>query len=82
LGQNVLSGNTTGCNNVALGFNVQSGNFSNSIILGYNAVATSNCQFVLGSSGMPIGPINTESCTSTRTLNIRLNGTDHKILLA
>jgi hypothetical protein len=57
-------------------------NFSNSVILGACATATANNQFVLGSTGLPVGPVNTESCTSTKTLSIRLNGADYKILLA
>jgi len=81
LGSNALRYNTTGNTNVALGYNVQSGDFSNSVILGNGATATANSQFVLGSAGTPIGPVTTESCTSTKTLTIRLNGADYKILL-
>jgi hypothetical protein len=65
-----------------LGYSVQSGNFSNSIILGRGAIATANCQLVLGSSGTPVGPVTTESCSSTKTLTVRLNGANYKLLLA
>jgi hypothetical protein len=66
---------------VALGSNVQSGDYSNSIILGKDAVATANNQLVLGSSGTPLGATATESCSSNITLSVRLNGADYKLLL-
>jgi hypothetical protein len=82
LGKGALRYNSTGNYNTAIGYNVRSGNFSNSIILGRDATATANAQIVLGSSGTPVGPVTTESCSSTKTLTVRLNGANYKLLLA
>jgi hypothetical protein len=81
LGYRSLQYNTTGGKNVALGYNNQSGNFSNSIILGVSATATANNQLVLGSLTTPLNTVATESLTSNRTLTIRLNGEDYKLML-
>jgi hypothetical protein len=82
MGQNSLFSNTAGNFNVALGYSVQSGNFSNSIILGRGATATGNNQFVVGSAGTNVGSFTTESCSSTQTWTVEINGVTKKILLA
>jgi hypothetical protein len=64
-----------------LGHNSNSGNYSNSIILGNGAAATANNQLVLGSSGIPLNTVATESLASNRTLTIQLNGEDYKLML-
>ena len=81
LGNGSLYSNTTGGHNVGLGFNVQSGGFTGSVILGSCAEATAGGQFSLGSANFPIGPTASESCTSNTTLQIRLNGNTYKLLL-
>jgi hypothetical protein len=64
-----------------LGFNVQSGNFTASVILGACAAATAGGQFSLGSTAFPIGPTASEALSSNITLQIRLNGNTYKLLL-
>jgi hypothetical protein len=76
-----LFNNTTGSHNTGLGYSVQSGNFSGSVILGAESAATANGQLALGSVNYPLGPITTETITSNRTLLINLNGSTFKILL-
>ena len=74
--------NTNGSNNTVLGACASSGNFSGSVILGREATATSNNQFVVGSSSFNAGTVTTESNSSTKVWNVKINGVDHKILLA
>jgi hypothetical protein len=76
-----LQTNTTGSFNTGLGYNVQSGNFSGSVILGARAEATNNGQLALGSTYHPLGPVATESLTSNKTLEINLNGALYKVML-
>jgi hypothetical protein len=82
LGYKSLYQNTSGYRNIAIGNNTNSGNYNYSIILGGYATATGNNQFVVGSSSIPIGTITTESCSSSRTWEIRINGNSYKVLLA
>lgn len=74
--------NTTGSNNTVLGACATSGNFSGSVVLGREAAATGNNQFVVGSSTFNAGTVTTESNSSTKVWNVKINGVDHKILLA
>lgn len=74
--------NTTGSNNTVLGACASSGNFSGSVILGREAAATADNQFVVGSSTFNAGTVTTESNSSTKVWNVKINGVDHKILLA
>ncbi len=74
--------NTTGANNSALGYNTQSGNFSGSVIIGKDATATANNQFVIGSTGTNAGSVTTEVNASTQVWNVIINGVARKILLA
>jgi hypothetical protein len=76
-----LGSNTTGSDNTAVGRNTQSGNFSGSLILGRDAVATANNQAVFGSAGYNAGAITTEVVVSDTTWSVRINGTAYKILL-
>jgi hypothetical protein len=81
-GYKSLYQNTSGYQNIAIGNNTSSGNYNYSIILGGYATATGNNQFVVGSSSIPIGTITTESCESSKTWEIRINGNSYKVLLA
>jgi len=81
IGLNSSCINVTGSTNVAIGCLTQTGNFSNSVILGAGATAGSNNEFVVGSTGTTLGTITTESCTSTKTWQIRVNGNLYKLLL-
>jgi hypothetical protein len=82
IGRNALSANDTGNNNTAIGYYTVSGNFNGSVILGYQATATANNQFVVGSSGTNAGAVTTESLSSTKTWSVVINGVAQKILLA
>lgn len=72
----------TGTYNVAIGDNADSQNFSGSVILGADAQATANNQFVVGSTSYNAGAVTTETVASTRTWTVIINGTARKILLA
>jgi hypothetical protein len=68
--------------NTGLGYNVQSGDFSGSLILGAGATATANGQLALGSTTYPLGPVASEvSASSTHTLAINLNGNTYRLLM-
>lgn len=82
IGHQGLIDNVTGNANTAIGNQTQSGNFSNSIILGSNATATGNNQIVIGSNSVPVGPVTNEVSGSTKTLTVIINGVQQKILLA
>jgi len=82
IGISALSANTTGEGNSALGANVNSGNFSDSVILGREATATASNQFVVGSSTYNSGAVTTASAAQTKTWDVIINGVAEKILLA
>jgi hypothetical protein len=82
IGNSALLNHITGTNNVAIGNSTVSGNFSNSVILGTGATATANNQFVVGSSGTIAGAVTTETCSTTKTWSVVINGVAQKILLA
>lgn len=69
-------------NNICIGESTNAGGFKESIILGKDAVATGNNQFVVGSSTTNVGSIVTAPATQTAYWNVRINGTAYKILLA
>ena len=82
IGLNSLYLQTTASSNSALGSNTQSGNYSGCVILGRDAEATNNNQFVVGSSGYPSGAVTTEVNVQTKVWNVIINGVAQKILLA
>lgn len=69
----------TGNYNSALGAGTGSSGFSGSVILGVNATATANNQFVVGSSGTNSGAVTTETISPNRTWTVRINGANYKI---
>jgi hypothetical protein len=81
IGAYALNGNTTGQYNTAIGYNTSSGNFSNSTILGYGAAATADNQFVVGSSGVNAGLVDTSGISISDFWNIKVNGTDYKVAM-
>ena len=81
IGQFAMAFCQTGGYNVALGYYADSQNFSGSVILGANAQATANNQFVVGSSSYNAGAITTETITANRTWTVRINGANYKIPL-
>ena len=82
IGNNALSANITGTGNISLGNNTQSGNFSNSLILGTDATATASNQCVFGSAGTNAGAVTAEANVSANVWNVIINGVARKILLA
>jgi hypothetical protein len=50
-------------------------------MIGINAVATGNNQFVVGSLTSEAGVVTTETVSSSRTWSVKINGVDYKILL-
>ena len=82
LGESALSYNTTGLHNIAFGARAQSGNFSYSVILGKDATATANNQFVVGAQYTNVGTVAAASYTSTKYWEVMINGVLEKILLA
>jgi hypothetical protein len=82
LGYSALITNTTGTFNTGLGYGVQSGNYSGSLVLGAGAAATANGQLALGSSNYQLGPVVSEvSASSTHTFAINLNGNTYRLLM-
>jgi len=51
------------------------------LILGYQATATADNQFVVGSSTSNVGAIATEIIIADRTWTVRINGANYKIPL-
>lgn len=82
IGVNSLFDNTTGTNNVAIGVAAYSNNFSGNVILGKNAQANGNNQFVIGSSGVPAGTVTNAVAVQSHYWTVKINGTDYKILLS
>jgi hypothetical protein len=64
-----------------LGYGASSVNFDGSIVMGRDAAATGNNQFVVGSTVSPAGTVTTEAVVSDRTWSVSINGTAYKILL-
>jgi hypothetical protein len=82
VGESALVGNTTGISNTAVGRSTASNNFSGSVILGREATATGNNQFVVGSSGYNAGSVTNAAATQSHYWTVKINGTDYKILLS
>jgi len=82
IGDQCLALHTTGNSNVAIGYGCNSGNFSESIILGRAATATASNQFVVGSATYNAGAVATEVNVSSKVWNVIINGVAQKILLA
>lgn len=82
IGNSAITGNTTGQSVVAIGRETDNQNYSYCVLLGRQAQATANNQFVVGSPGYNVGTVSVESNTSSQVWNVRINGVDRKILLA
>jgi hypothetical protein len=73
---------STGSSNSALGAGCRTDGNSGCVLLGRNARATADNQFVVGSTTTNAGTVTTEANTSTKVWNVKINGVDYKILLA
>jgi len=82
IGNLSLLNNLSGNNNTAVGDNADSADFSGSVILGKDATATGNNQFVVGSTGTNAGAVVSQVNTSTKYWSVVINGVAQKILLA
>ena len=82
IGERAGESNTTGTYNICIGAQTQTGNFSNSVILGRSATATASNQFVVGTETYNVGSVTTEVNASTQVWNVIINGVARKILLA
>jgi hypothetical protein len=81
IGASAGNSNTTGQYNIMIGSAINNQNYNNCIILGKQAQATANNQFVVGSSGTNAGTIATEALTPTVSWTVKINGVDYKIPL-
>lgn len=83
IGRNSLFNTTTGSLNTVIGFKANySGNYTGCIVIGHEAQASGNNQFVVGSTTTNAGTVTNEVNTSTKVWNVRINGVARKILLA
>lgn len=82
IGGQSLNTNTTGQGNSALGYLTNSGNFSHSVILGREATASADNQFVVGSTTYNAGSVVTQTNTSSKYWEVVINGSVEKVLLA
>jgi hypothetical protein len=82
LGLSSLQANTTGSSNSAVGISTQSGNFSGSVIIGRDATATADNQFVTGSVAYPAGAVTVTAAPQAKVWNVVINGVAQQILLA
>lgn len=81
IGVSTGNGNINGQYNIMIGSDIDNQNFSRCVILGKQAQATANNQFVVGSVGTPVGAIATEALTPTKSWTVKINGVDYKIPL-
>jgi hypothetical protein len=83
IGAGACGTSTVGNGNTVVGYNAQAGTFGGSVVLGLDAAATGNNQFVIGSAGNNAGAVTTETtASSTRTWTVIINGVARKVLLA
>jgi hypothetical protein len=84
IGPSAGNGVTTGGFNTFVGADTSStlNSVTGSIVLGSNAFATANNQFVVGSVVYNAGSVTSEVNTSTQVWNVVINGVARKILLA
>jgi len=74
--------NTTGSSNSLFGYRATNAGFDECVVLGFNAAATADNQFVVGSTTANAGSVEAEVNVSTHVWNVKINGVDYKILLA
>jgi hypothetical protein len=74
--------NTTGSYNSLFGYRATNAGFNECVVLGFDAAATGDNQFVVGSATANAGSVEAEVNTSTQVWNVKINGVDYKILLA
>lgn len=73
---------TSGTGNSIFGYRATNAGFDGCVVLGAEAAATANNQFVVGSASTNAGTVVVGANTSTAYWNVKINGVDYKILLA
>jgi hypothetical protein len=73
---------TSGSSNSIFGYQATNAGFDGCVVLGAEAAATANNQFVVGSASTNAGTVVVGANTSTQYWNVKINGVDYKILLA
>jgi hypothetical protein len=73
---------TSGSGNSIFGYRATNAGFDECVVLGANAAATANNQFVVGSASNNAGTVVSGSNTSSQYWAVKINGVDYKILLA
>jgi trimeric autotransporter adhesin len=73
--------NVSGTNNTLVGKDTVTGNFSGSVILGVGATANANNQFVVGSTTVNAGAVDTAAVSPTKRWKVKINGVDYYIAL-
>jgi hypothetical protein len=81
IGTSVMNSCNTGSNNTVIGAYSTSLNFSNTVVIGRDAVPTVDNQLVIGSNTYNVGAIATEALTPTISWAVRINGVNYKIPL-
>lgn len=81
IGTSVMNSCNTGSNNTVIGAYSTSLNFSNTVVIGRDAVPTVNNQLVIGSNTYNVGAIATEALVPTESWAVRINGVNYKIPL-
>jgi hypothetical protein len=81
VGSESCTTSAVGNDNTIVGYGAQAGAFSGSVVLGSQAQASGNNQFVVGSTTQNAGAVTTEAISSTRTWTVIINGVSRKILL-
>lgn len=73
---------TSGTANSIFGYRATNAGFDGCVVLGSEAAATANNQFVVGSASTNAGTVVVGANTSTQYWSVKINGVDYKILLA
>lgn len=73
---------TSGSLNSIFGYRATNAGFDGCVVLGAEAAATANNQFVVGSASTNAGTVVAGANTSTAYWTVKINGVDYKILLA
>jgi hypothetical protein len=72
---------TGGSSCSVLGNGANAALFSGCVVLGRNATATDNNQFVVGTAAINAGAVTNAAAAQTHYWTIKINGTDYKVLL-
>lgn len=77
-----FAGSNTGSDNIVIGKWSDHKNFSNTVVIGIEANATADSQFVVGSGLNPLGTIAAYTGAAAETWEVLINGVTKRIMLA